>query len=523
MADDTKVYNHRKIIHNTLYLYLRQMIVIALSLYTSRLVLQALGTEDYGVYNVIGGTVSMLWILSGSLSGSIVRFVTYALGRNDSEEVRKIIATSLGVQIIMAMIVCIVAATVGTWFVSHRLVIPDGREAAAIVVLYSCIVSFVAMLLSAPYMALVVAYERLHVVAVIGIGETLTRFVGVVLLLHGAAYYRLEIYGWIMAIVSVGANAVYIVYSLRYFSVSRVTPCFKGSDFKSLGTFAGWNTIGSTAALLREQGVNILLNIFYGPVVNAARAIAMSVGVTASTFSDNFMTALRPQITKSYAAGDMLRTLGLVERGARLGFCLTFIVVLPLLLVTPSVLYLWLGEYPEWTVTFVRLTLIIVQIDVLSSTLITLQIATGRIRNYQIVVGGLLLLNFPLSYFALHYGATPWIVYLIAIIISVLCLCARLWFLRSMARLSIDSYLRCVLLPVTVVTLCAFPLPTLLVIYTEESYAATIITGAVSVLSAVISVWCFGLRSDERRAVLIRLRKTVRRCQFTFSWDSANE
>ncbi|MDE6669340.1 MAG: lipopolysaccharide biosynthesis protein, partial [Muribaculaceae bacterium] len=480
-----------------MYLYFRQLVVMALSLYTSRLVLQVLGVDDYGIYSVIGGTVAMLWILSGSLSGSIGRFVTCALGRRDTEEIRKIIATSAGVQIIMAVAICVIAETAGIWFVIHRLVIPEGRELAAIMVLQSGIVSFVAMLLSAPYIALVVAHERLHIVAMVGIGETLTRLVGVGLLLYAKNSYRLEIYSWIMAGISVGVNGFYICYSLRCFSESRVMPCFRGGNFRDMGAFAGWNSIGSTAALLRDQGGNILLNLFYGPVVNAARAIAMSVGITASAFSDNFMTALRPQITKSYAAGDTLRTLALVEQGARLGYCLTFVVVLPLLLITPTILHLWLGEYPEWTVTFVRLTLIGCQIDVLSSTLITLQVATGRIRNYQIVVGGLMLLNFPLSYLALRYGSAPWVVYVIAIIISMLCLYARLWFLRSMASLSIENYLRCVLQPVTVVTLYALPLPLLLLMYTEDSGSVTIIIGCISLLSAIVSVWFFGLRADE--------------------------
>lgn len=511
MADATKVNNHR-IARNTLYLYMRQVIVMVLSLYTSRLVLQALGVEDYGVYSVVGGTVSMLWILSGSLSGSIGRFVMYGLGRDNSEEVRTIIATSLGIQIIMAVVVCIVAETAGIWFVTHRLVIPSGREVAAIIVLQSGIVSFIAMLLSAPYMALVVAHERLHVVAMVGVGETLARLIGVALLLHGAESGRLEIYSYLMAGVSVCANAVYVIYCLRYFVESRVMPRYRDSGFKELWSFAGWNTIGSTAALLRDQGVNILLNLFYGPAVNAARAIAMSVGVTASSFSDNFMTALRPQITKSYASGDKLRCIGLVEQGARLGYCLTFVVVFPLLLVAPAVLHLWLGECPEWTVTFVRMTLIICQIDVLSSTLITLQVATGRIRNYQIVVGGLLLLNFPLSYLVLRYGAPPWAVYGIAIIISMLCLCARLRFLRFMAGLSVDSYLRCVLRPVSIVTLCALPLPVLLSMYTEDSGSTMIITGVVSLLSAVASVWFFGLSPDECRVVLVRMQKAVRIC-----------
>ncbi|MDE7188780.1 MAG: lipopolysaccharide biosynthesis protein [Muribaculaceae bacterium] len=508
MADDTTTVTHR-ITRNTLYLYVRQLLVMVLSLYTSRVVLEVLGTDDYGVYSVVGGTVAMLSLLSGSLSGSIGRFITYTLGRGDPRELRNIISMSLGIQIIMTFIVCVVAETAGVWFVTHRLVLPAGREAAAVVVLQSSVVSFVFMLLSTPYMALVVAYERLYVFAMVGVGETLLRLAGVLLLVHSGESCRLEIYACLMAVISVAANSVYVIYSLYQFSDSRVCPRFMGSSFKALGVFAGWNTIGASAALLRDQGVNILLNLFYGPTINAARAIAMSAGIVALAFSDNFMTALRPHITKLYAAGDTARSLSLVERGARLGFCLTFIVVLPLLLVTPAVLRLWLDEYPCFTVVFVRLTLIGCLIETLSLTLITLQVATGRIRNYQIAVGGLLLLNFPISYFVLRYGALPWSVYVISLIIATLCLCARLWFLRAMAGLSVVSYRRHAPRPAIIVIWSALPLPLSLPFFIGEYLSYTILTGSVSTVSAVICVWFFGLGSDERNAVLMRLRRLV--------------
>lgn len=488
----------KRIARNTLMLYLRMLCGMLVALYTSRLVLQALGEEDYGIYNVVGGVVAMFSLVSASLSSSVGRFLTFELGRGNREGLKRIFSTSLTIHLIMALVIVALAETVGLWFLNTRMTIPAERLGAANWVLHASTLAFAVNLTGVPFSASIISHERMGAFAGIGILDILLRLLVVLLVAWEADGDRLICYAWLLAAESVLMRVVYWVYCRRNFAECRVPPGFDPQYWRTLSSFAGWNFIGCTAGLLKDQGVNILLNLFFGPVVNAARGIANTVNGLLASFSGNFMTALNPQITKSYAAGEREYVFSLVERGSRFSYYILLLLALPMLLETEFVLDLWLKSYPAHTVNFVRLILLLSLCDILSNTLITLQTATGRIRNYQIAVGGMLLMNFPLSYLALRCGLAPEFTMVVALGVSVCCLLLRLGFLRTMVGLSVRRYLRSVCLNVLLVTVVAAVVPALVHSWMAEGWLRFIGGGVLTVSCTLASIYRVGCTARER-------------------------
>lgn len=498
--------NTRRIAKNTLFLYCRMAFSMLVGLYTSRVILKALGVDDYGILDVVGGFVSMFALISSALSSSISRFLTYELGTGNKERLKEVFATSLLIQLVMSAIIIILAETVGLWFVNHKLVIPPDRLYAANWIFQASVISFVLGLLSCPYNASIISHERMGMFAYMGILNTLLKL-GIVLFIAYASihYDRLIVYSLLLVLVGIGMQVVYLIYCFRNFEESRVGPRFYKSCWKEMSGFAGWNAIGCTAGLLKDQGVNILLNIFFGPVVNAARGLSMAVSGAVNSFAGNFLTALSPQITKSYAANDKEYTFSLVERGSRFGYYIIMILAIPLLLETPFVLSLWLGDYPDTTVIFTRLVLVYALVEMLSNTLITLQCATGRIRNYQLAVGGLLMMNFPLSWIALKAGAPSYSVFLVAISVGVGCLILRLRFLQVMTGLSAKGYFQRVVANVVLVTGVAFTLPLAIYAVMPGGFLRLLTVSAASLLCGGCSTLYVGCTSGERAFIIDKI------------------
>lgn len=497
----------KRIARNTLLLYVRMLFGMLVSLYTSRVVLQALGVEDYGIYNVVGGFVAMFSMVSSSLSSSVSRFLTFELGRGDKERLKRVFSTSVSIHIVLALIIVVLAETVGVWFLNTQMTIPESRLIAANWVFHASILSFVFSLLSVPYNASIVSHEHINIFAYIGICDILLRLFIVLYIAYSTLFFdRLITYAILLVIVNISIQVFYMVYCRIHFFECRSRIYFYKTIFKEMGSFAFWNFIGCTAGLLKEQGVNILLNIFIGPVVNAARGIAVSVNTAITSFSGNFMVALNPQITKSYAAGDFDYMNSLVERGSRFCFYIMFVFILPVFLETEFILKIWLGDYPEYTVSFVRLVLILSSIDVLSNTLINLQSATGKIKNYQIVVGGMLLMNFPLSYFCLKLEFSPVSVYVVAIVVAVCCLILRLVFLRRMVEgFSMIKFLYNVFVNVLKVTFFALIIPLLIVYFMDDGWTRLILVVPLSMICAVCSILLIGCSVSERSFITDKL------------------
>ena len=499
--------NTKRIAKNTLMLYVRMLFSMLVSLYTSRVVLQALGVEDYGINNVVGGLVTMFSLISNSLSASVSRFLTFELGRGDMERLKETFSTSLLIHLVLAGIVFILAESVGVWFLNTQMTIPAGRLYAANWVFQASILSFMFGLSSVPYNASITSHERMSAFAYIGMLDVVLRLLIVLFIAYAPFRFdRLIVYSLLTVGVGMALQCIYLWYCRKNFEECRFRLRFNKKCWKEMGAFAGWNFIGCTAGLLKDQGVNILLNLFWGPVVNAARGIALSVNAAVTGFAGNFMAAVHPQIIKSYAADDRGYTFSLVERGSRFSFYIMLILALPILFETEFMLTLWLNDFPEHTVNFVRLILLLSLSDVLSNTLITLQNATGKIRNYQIAVGSALMLNFPVSYLCLKMGCLPESVYVVALFVSLLCLMLRLLFLRRMVQLSVTQYLSNVCLNVLIVSLIASFIPTLIYFQMEEGWNRFISMLFLCVICSSLSIFFIGCSFSERKFILDRVR-----------------
>lgn len=504
-----------RIARNTGMLYVRMLFSMLVSLYTSRVILLALGVEDFGIVNVVGGLVTMFSLVSSSLSSSVSRFMTFELGRGEQKRLAQVFSTSLLIHIALAVVVLALMETVGRWFLNTCMVVPPERIAAANWVFQASIVSFLAGLLSVPFNAAIVAHEKMDAFAYIGIMDIVLRLCLVLAVAYAPLVSdRMIAYSVGVAVVSVAVQGIYVCYCRRRFPECRSAFVIDCLCWRRMCAFAGWNFIGCASALLRDQGVNILLNLFCGPVVNAARGIAMSVNTAIARFADNFMTALRPQITKSYAAGQREYMMSLVERGARFSYYIMLLVAMPILMETEPVLSLWLKSFPAHTVTFVRLVLVLSLVDILSGTLITLQTATGRIRNYQLAVGGVFLLNFPLSFLCLEWRLRPESVFVVAIVLAVLCLWLRLWLLRRMVGLSVRNFIRRVCARVVLVSVSALSVPMLVRINLDEGWLRFAAVCVACLLFGVLSVLLIGCTRGERlfiaakvKAVVIRTRR----------------
>ena len=500
--------NNKRIAKNTLLLYFRMLFMMAVSLYTSRVVLNALGVEDFGIYNVVGGVVAMFSMLSGSLSSAITRFITYELGTGNQENLKKIFSSSVTIQIGLAVLIIVLAEAVGVWFLNVKMNIPDARMAAANWVFQFSILTFAINLVSVPYNATIIAHERMSAFAYISILEAIGKL-AIAFLIVISPIDKLIFYAILMCAVALVIRFAYGIYCKKHFEECTYHFIFDKELLKRMFGFAGWNFIGATSAVLRDQGGNVVINLFCGPAANAARGIAFQVNTAISGFVTNFMTALNPQITKSYAAGDCKYMMTLIFQGARLSFYMLLLLSLPVLIDTHYILGLWLKIVPDHAVLFVQLVLVFAMSESISNPLITAMLATGHIRNYQLVVGGLQMMNLPVSYILLRMGMFPEVVIVVAIVISQCCLAARLLMLRGMIGLSVRKYMKKVYINVLVVTVIAAIFPFLLAISLDESFLNFILLCFVALICTGITIYYVGCDKTERQFVLNKLHTII--------------
>lgn len=502
--------NNKRIAKNTLLLYFRMLFLMVVSLYTSRVVLAALGVEDFGIYNVVGGVVAMFSMLSGSLSAAISRFITFELGKGDLSKLKRIFSSSVTIQIILSAIIVLLIESVGVWFLNVKMVIPAERIEAANWVLHFSAIAFVVNLISVPYNAAIIAHERMAAFAYISIVEAVGKLT-VANLIMISPMDRLVFYALLLCVISLVLRIIYGVYCKRHFAECTYEWIWDKDLLKQMFGFAGWNMIGASSAILRDQGGNIVINLFCGPAVNAARGIAFQVNGAVHGFVQNFMTALNPQITKSYASGDHSYMMTLIFQGARLSYYMLLLLSLPIIVSAEYILSLWLGVVPEHTVLFVQLVLLFAMSESISSPLVTAMLATGKIRNYQIVVGGLQMLNFPVSYILLRMGCIPETVIIVAICISQCCLAARLWMLRNMINLKVKQYLYNVYFNVIAVTICAAILPLVTVNYMQIGFIPFTIATLVCITMSFLAILYVGCSPKERNFIFTKANKFFKR------------
>lgn len=492
--------NHKgaRIAKNTLMLYIRMFVLMLVGLYTSRVVLAALGENDFGIYNVVGGVVAMFTIISGALNSAVQRFITFEMGKGEEAQLDKVYSTAVLIQIILAVLVVALAEPVGLWFIDNKMTIAPSRIPAARMVLHFSLLAFVINLMSVPQMASITAHERMSAYALIGLLDGFLRL-GVAFLIVRSPIDRLVSYAALMAGVVLVVRAAYGLYCRLNFPECRFRPVFERPLIREMFSFAGWNFIGVTSGVLREHGGNILVNLFSGPAVNAARGVAVQLNGAVQGFVTNFMTAVNPQITKSYASGENGYMFSLVKKSSKMSFFLLLILALPVMFNAEYVLGLWLEDVPAHSALFVRLFLVFALSESLSNPIITAMLATGDIRNYQLVVGGLQLLNVPVSYLCLKLGAMPEVTVIVAIVISQICLFARLSMFSKATGFPAGGYVKEVYLPALFkVTLAAVALPLVMKLILPDNVWGFLINLTACVMSVAAAVYALGMTKDEK-------------------------
>lgn len=501
--------NTKRVAKNTLLLYGRMLFNLLVSLYSSRLILDALGVSDYGVYNVVGGFVSMFSVVTSALSGASSRFLCFELGKGDRERLKMTFSTSLAIQMILAAVVVLLVETLGVWYLETHMTIPDGRMTAAHWVLQCSLATFVTGLFIVPYDASIIAHEKMDFFALVGILDVLLKLAVALLLAFGISTSdKLIVYAVLLMLCKFVLQAIYFAYCGRKFEECSFRPRIHGQVFRGLFGFASWNFFGSGVSILNNYGVNLVLNMIYGTVVNAARGLSVTVATIISNFVNNFMMALNPQITKSYASGDMDYMRSLVKRGGKFTFFIYMFLALPVWLEADFLINLWLVEVPEHTVNFVRLVLILSLCDVLSNILGMAQNATGNIKYYQIVTAPIQLLNLVLSYLLLRKGSiSPEYTYIIAIAVSCCLLVARAFFVRRSIGLSIKDYIRTVWLRLLLVLVISASVPLAVAVLLPDGWLRLLAVCTVSVICSGLSIYFVGCDRGEKEFALDMVRK----------------
>lgn len=503
--------NNKRIAKNTLLLYVRMLFLMLVSLYTSRVILNALGVQDFGIYNVVGGVVAMFNIISGSLSGAISRFITYELGKGDEEKLKKVFSASVTIQFILSLIIVLLIETVGVWFLNSKMTIPADRMIAANWVLQFSIITFVINLISVPYNATIVAHEKMSAFAYISIFEGLGKL-AVAFLIMLSPIDRLVFYAILMCAVAASVRILYGFYCKRHFTECHYSFHWDKEILKQMFGFAGWSFMGNGAYLLNTQGVNILMNLFFGVSINAARGIAVQVDSVLRQFINNFTTAVNPQITKSYAQGNLPYMHNLICQSAKFSAFLMIFFLVPFILESDIILKLWLKTVPGYASIFVKWIILTSLVDTaLTNSLVTAITATGKIRNYQIVVSSTGLLVFPFSWIAYKFGAAPEATYIIFLIVYSLLIFVRLRMIRTNVKLKISTYVTKVLYRVIPVLLLSFIFPTLFIFLMEDGLLRLFVVCIVSVISTAAIEYTIGLSSNEKNFVKSRANDLIRR------------
>lgn len=498
--------DNKRIASNTIYLYIRMLINLGISLYTSRVILDVLGVDDYGIYNVVGGFVSMLAIFTSTITSAAQRFITFELGAGDKERLRKTFSTIVCVILLLALAIFVIGEVFGLFFIERFLVIPETRMTAAKVVFHCSVIAFVINLIAIPYTAAVIAHEHMNFFAIISILESVLKLAVVLSIAH-INFDRLCSYALLLVVVAIIIRIVYWAYCKRYFSETKGKRVLDKSILKNVFSYSIWVSIGASSAILKEQGVNVLVNMFCGVAMNAARGISMQVYGLANTFSGNLSQAIAPQITKSYASGDVGRAIKLTVFMTKVQGILSILIIAPLFIEAEYVLNLWLKEVPFYAVTFTRYALLLCLARTLEASHGPLFLATGRVKKIQIIGGGLMLLNLPLSYLFLYLGYEPACTMIIGIIMEMVVMFVVYYMLNKMLVFPIKSYYFKVVIPIIILLIVSICCPMLIIKSMPESFGRLLMT---LVLSLII-IGCLSLVALFDKSERLSLLNMIRR------------
>ena len=502
--------NNKRIAKNTMFLYFRMAIMMGIALYTSRIVLDTLGEVDYGLYNVVGGVVTMFTVINFAMGCATSRFITFEIGKQDVKRLNTVFSTSIIIHFIIALIILILSETIGLWFLNTQMTIPSERMVAANWIFQFSVFSCMIMIISVPYNALIMSYEKMSAYAYITILETVLKLI-IVYLLVISNIDKLILYSILMFVISLIIRITYQIYCTRKFKEIHFKLKTDKYILKEMFLYAFWSLTGSAANILATHGQNILLNIFFGPSVNAARGVAVQVQNAIQQLSTNFQQAMNPQINKSYAQGNLEYMHTLINASSKYSFYLLFIISLPVFLEIKMVLSWWLVETPEHTINFIRLMLIICILTALGNPLSVAAGAHGKIRNFQLFVGGFMLLVVPISYCALKIFPKPEYIFIAQIIICILAQIIRLIIIKPMINFSLIHYFKEVIYTCTKVTIISSILPVIVYCTLQDSIYSFFLVCALSLFSTTITIYLIGLNNNEKSFVQNRIKKLINR------------
>lgn len=490
--------NNKRIAKNTLLLYVRMLFMMGVSLYTSRVVLNTLGITDYGVYNVVGGVITILGFLTSSMGAASSRYITYGIGKGDIAATKQTFGNILSIHFILAGIILLIGETIGLWFVLEKLQIPTERQTAALWVYQFSVLTSMLSVVSIPYNAAIIAHERMKAFAYMGIVDAVLKLLIVYILLI-IPYDKLKVYAILLFFIQVFDRVIYGIYCTRHFKETRARYKLNGKLFKEIFSFAVWTMNGNLAVIGYTQGINVLLNMFFGPAVNAARGVAVQVQSVVQNFCSNFQIALNPQLTKSYAQNNLQHMRKLLKVSSKFSFFMLFFISLPLMLEAPLVLRWWLGIVPEHTVNFLRLILCSSMLVALANPLIISVHATGRIKRFQAIEGTMLLCIVPIAYFMLKlFGIAPEYVFCVHIVVEVCTQYARMRIVLPMMNMRLSDYCKEIILPILKVVIIAPAIPFAVFSLSNQSVSTFFLMCVICVISVTCSVYFAGCTHEER-------------------------
>lgn len=502
--------NNKRILTNTIILYFRMFLVMAISLFTSRIILKNLDVEDFGIYNVVGSVVAMMAIVNSSMGVATQRYITFALGKRDFEQLKQVFNTSILIYALLSVLLICLSETIGLWWVNNKLVIPEERIEAANWVYQYTILSCCLTLFINPFNATIIAYEKMDYYAYLSIAEAILKL-SVAYIIAIIPYDKLNTYGFLTLIVHFIVLGMYFVYCHRHFSECRFKYYRNNPLFKELLSYSGWNMFAAFSVVAKGQGLNMMLNAFFGPTVNAARGIAYQINGVTGQFFTNFYTAVKPQITKYYAQGKHDDMFKLIFMSARMSFFLILFISLPIMIESHEIIKIWLNKDMDYVVTFTRIIILISAIDAMATPLMTLMHAIGRIKLYQLVISIATILILPISYICLKYfNCNPTTAFIVSLCISIFCMFARLWLVNRYIDFPIKRYIISVYARCSLVAILSGIIPTIIYIQLPGSVQRLCLICVVSIISSATAIMTIGMNKNEREFVYKKIKKIIK-------------
>ena len=510
MSDSVST-NNKRIAKNTILLSLRMVVTLLIMLYTTRVVLAGLGVTDYGIYNIVCGFVSMFAFLSVAMSNGIQRYYNFELSRHGILGARKVYNAALVIQFILTIILILLSVTVGTWYIQNKMVIAAESMETALYIFYMSVISFAFVILQVPFIAAIMAHERMDYYALVTILDAFLKL-GIAVSLASITQNRLLVYGFLMMLIPVIDFLLYAIYAKKKFSSEIVYSRHIDTQLlKSMITFSGWNIVGIFSDILRDQGVNVVLNLFFGVVVNAARGVTVQIIAGLQGLVNNIGVAIRPQIVQSYAQNNITRTLSLMYSLSRQSFLFLYVSSLPVIVETDWILSIWLGDnVPEYTAIFFRLVIIVTYINVLNSAVSAVVHATGNMKLYQLTGALATIAVVPVSYVWLLQGGSPISPYCICIFFAIIMQIVALWVLGKIIAFSVKDYLMEVVKPIALIVCSTFTLPFIPHFLLPEGILRFMIVSIIVIVCAGGASYFYGFNETEKDIIKSFILKKTR-------------